>query len=620
MRRFSSGAECSAGGVEFRVWSDAHQSVELVLEPGAHAIPMRRDAQDYWSVQVKDAGPGTRYRFRLDGQGPYPDPASRSQPDGPDGASEVIDPSAYAWSDGDFSGLELPAQVFYELHVGTFTPEGTFAATRAKLTHLRDLGVTAIELMPVGEFPGKFGWGYDGVDLYAPYHAYGRPDDLRALIDGAHAMGMGVVLDVVYNHLGPAGNYLPQFSPRYFSERRTDWGDALNFDGPSSHAVRDFVCDNAAYWVREFHFDGFRLDATQTLFDSSREHIVAELTRRARVSAGERTIVVLAENEPQQSKMLRPAADGGDGIDGMWNDDFHHSARVALTGNRDGYFHDYTGRAQELLSAIKHGFLYQGQFYPWQKKARGSPLRGLPAWSCIHFLQNHDQVGNTFLGDRLHRFCAPDRYRAMTALLLLGPQTPMLFMGQEFGSSQRFKFFADHEKAELRQLVHAGRREFLGQFNSYASAEVQAMIPDPAARASFLDSKLDWKEVAVHEETFRLHADLLRLRRQDPVISKQRAENMDGATLNEHAFLVRWFDDEHGDRLLLLNLADQVDSPGPAEPLLAPPVDCRWLAVWSSEEPRYGGTGAAESISADGRWRLGANCAVLLRSIPVDGE
>ena len=586
-----------------------------VIIDGGKRIVLNKSSDGYFAGSDREVPVGVRYRFEVDDTGPWPDPCSRYQPDGPHGAS-LLTADDYPWEDSDWRGIALKGQVLYELHIGTFTPEGTFAAAIGKLPHLAALGVTAIELLPVAECPGKFNWGYDGVQLWAPYHVYGAPGELKRFVDRAHANGIGVILDVVYNHIGPDGNYLQKFSAHYFSARyHTDWGAALNFDGEHSHGTRDFVVGNAMYWMREFHLDGLRLDATQSIFDSSTPHILTELIQQARIAAGSRSIVVIAENEPQRGEHLLPPERGGYGLDGMWNDDFHHSARVALTGSRDGYFHDYSGRAQELLSAIKRGFLYQGQFYSWQKQCRGSPLRGLPAWSCIHFLQNHDQVGNTFMGDRVHRFGAPDRYRALTALLLLGPQTPMLFMGQEFTSSRRFKFFADHNR-KLRQLVHAGRRKFLTQFSSYASSAVQALLPDPAAMESFTESKLDWGEATTHADSLQLHADLLRLRREDPVISQQRREAIDGATLSERAFVVRWFDDEHGDRLLVVNLDTQLDSPTLAEPLLAPPVGCGWVTVWSSDHPQYGGTGSVDPVDADGRWYFAANSAALLRSAP----
>ena len=613
------GALYADGAAHFRVWAPDASRVDVVVDDAAATrVVLKKSADGYFSGTDGTLSVGARYRYEVDGAGPWPDPCSRSQPDGPHGAS-LLTADDFPWQDTSWRGIQIKGQVIYELHVGTFTTEGTFEAAIDKLPHLAQLGVTVIELLPVAECPGRFNWGYDGVQLWAPYHVYGTPTALKRLIDRAHAIGIGVILDVVYNHLGPDGNYLPEFSEYYFSKRyRTDWGEALNFDGEQSAGTRDFVTGNATYWMREFHFDGLRLDATQSIFDASDLHIVAELIDRARDAAAPRNIIVVAENEPQRGEHLLPKERGGYGLDAMWNDDFHHSARVALTGSRDGYFHDYSGRAQELLSATKHGFLYQGQYYPWQKQRRGSPLRGRPASSCIHFIQNHDQVGNAFVGDRLHDGSSPGRYRAITALLLLGPQTPMLFMGQEFACSRRFKFFADHNP-QLQTLVHAGRREFLRQFAGYSSDAAQAAIPSPGADESFEDSKLDWLETTTNGKSLLLHTDLLRLRREDPVISQQLGTAIDGATLGEYAFVLRWFDDVHGDRLLVVNLDRQINEIALAEPLLAPQLGRDWVLVWTSDALDYGGTGGIPPVGADGRWNLSANCAALLRCAP-DGD
>ena len=326
----------------------------------------------------------------------------------------LVDPTAFKWSDAQWRGVQLHGQVIYELHIGTFTPEGTFDAAAEKLRYLRELGITMIEVMPVAECPGRWNWGYDGVQLFAPYHVYGDHDAFKRFVDRAHALGLAVILDVVYNHLGPDGNYLKCFSPHYFSTRHhTEWGEALNLDGDYAQGTRDFILGNVRYWLGEFHLDGLRLDATQSIFDDSRPHILEELARTARETAQPRSIVVISENEPQHAQQLLPPERGGYGLDAMWNDDFHHAAKVALTGTRDGYFGDYTGRAQEFVSCVRRGFLYQGQWYPWQKKTRGQAAPGLPAWSLVVFLQNHDQVGNTFgRRSRARQCCAGPLPRA----------------------------------------------------------------------------------------------------------------------------------------------------------------------------------------------------------------
>jgi maltooligosyltrehalose trehalohydrolase len=521
-----------------------------------------------------------------------------------------VDPSAFQWTDNAWAGISFENQVLYELHVGTFTPRGTFDAAAEKLEYLRDLGITTIELMPLPECPGRFNWGYDGVCLYAPSHHYGDHDALKRFVNRAHELGLGVIADVVYNHLGPDGNYLKCFSSHYFSRRhQTDWGEALNFDGEQATGVRDFVIGNARYWVQEFHVDGFRLDATQSIFDSSERHVLAELVSAARAAAQPRKIIFVAENEQQRGEHLLPEERGGYGLDGMWNDDFHHAIRVALTGSRDGYFNDYSGRAQEFVSAAKHGFLFQGQYYGWQKKRRGSPLRDVPRSACVHFIQNHDQVANTHFGERLDVLTSPRRYRAATALLLLGPQTPLLFMGQEFRASAPFHFFADH-KGDLRAIVLRGRREFIAQFRAYADADVQAAVPDPAAESTFDESKLDWSETQRHAEALALHRDLLTLRRE--MGQSLRDAELDGATLGEYAFLLRWCTKDEGDRLLVVNLGRELELRPTSEPLLAPPRAREWRLRWSSESPVYGGHGVVSPVSPEGVWCLPAECTVLL--------
>ena len=601
------------GVTRFRVWAPEARTVEVCIEhPIALTVELERATDGYFVGESTSIRSGALYKYAVDGKGPWPDPCSRYQPQGPHGPSAVVD-DTYAWRDAEWRGATLEGQVLYELHVGTFTREGTFDAALQRLTYLRDLGITMIELLPVAECPGRWNWGYDGVQLFAPFHHYGAPDDFKHFVDAAHALGIAVILDVVYNHLGPDGNYLKCFSPHYFSKTyQTEWGEALNFDAEHCYGARDFVINNAKYWVNEFHLDGFRLDATQSIFDSGHPHVIAQMVRESRAITN-RHLVFIAENEPQRGEHLLPPEQGGFGLDGMWNDDFHHSMRVALTGSRDGYFLDYTGRAQELLSAIKHGFLYQGQYYYWQKKQRGSPLRGVPRHACVHFLQNHDQVANTGVGDRVHTYVSPRRYRAATAVLLLGPQTPLLFMGQEFSASNRFMFFADHNEG-LRGVVHKGRREFVSQFRAYATDRVQAAIRDPAEEQTFLESKLNWDELEHHAHALALHKDLLRLRREDPLISGGSSVDIDGAILSESAFILRWFDPGSADRLLIVNFGCELRLDPAPEPLLAPPRDKTWELVWSSEDPLYGGLGVIDPVSTDGRWSIPSECAALLKA------
>jgi maltooligosyltrehalose trehalohydrolase len=522
-------------------------------------------------------------------------------------------------------------QVLYELHVGTFTPEGTFEAAARELQSLRDLGITCIELMPVAEFAGRFGWGYDGVDLFAPKHEYGRPDDLRRLIDRAHAVGLGVILDVVYNHLGPDGNYLEAFAPDYFTDRHpNEWGRAINFDGDRSGPVREFFVANAVHWIHEYHFDGLRLDATQSIIDSSPVHVIAEISRAARQAAGGRSILLVAENEPQEARLARSEARGGYGLDALWNDDFHHSAVVAVTGRSEAYYSDHRGAPQELISAAKWGFLFQGQRYAWQQKRRGTPALDLPPWAFVTFIENHDQVANSSRGFRLAALTTPGRYRALTALLLLMPATPMLFQGQEFASSRPFLYFADHRE-DLALQVRRGRVEFLRQFPNIADPAMRERLRDPGDPETFASSKLDLGERERHRGVYALHHDLLELRRTDDAFAAQGAgRRLDGAVLGSEAFVLRFFADARdgaeanatpgapraGDRLLMVNVGRDLRLDVAPEPLLAPPSGRQWSVRWSSEDPAYGGDGTPEIESESGSWRLPGHAAVVLAPAP----
>lgn len=613
------GAEIVPGGVRFRVWAPRKSRVEVVLH-AEHArgrsVELRPDGDGYFAA-VAEAGPGTLYGYRLDGGANLlADPASRFQPRGVHGPSQVIDGRSFAWTDHDWRGLEPRAQIYYELHVGSFTPEGTWASARRELPALADLGVTAIEIMPVAEFPGRFGWGYDGVFFFAPSHLYGGPDDFRRFVDRAHELGVGVILDLVCNHVGPEGSVLQLFADEYFSKRySTEWGPAFNFDEHGCAAVREFFTANAAYWVREFHLDGFRFDATQNVQDSSQPHIIAELTEAARQAAAGRRIVVVAENEPQDARILRPPNEGGWGIDAVWNDDFHHSAVVALTGKTEGYYANHRGAAQEFVSAAKYGFLYQGQWYAWQKQCRGTPATGLPHHAFVNYLENHDQVANSAWGLRLHSLAAPGRYRALTAVLLLTPGSPLLLQGQEFAASTPFLYFSD-VSADLAGSVRRGRKQFLAQFRSVAAKETQRRLPDPLAAATFEATKLDHAERSTHARAYRLHRDLIALRRRDAVFSGEERSWIDGAVLSEEAFLLRFFADPAADRLLLVNLGSDLHRQAIAEPLLAPPLDCVWQVLWSSEHPDYGGSGTPPLQERDELW-LPAGCAIVLAAVPL---
>ena len=608
-RRYPIGAEPTRNGVSFRVWAPARKAVAIEIDGKRH--PLAAEPDGYFSGEIRAARTGTRYGFRLDDDETlYPDPASRFQPEGPHGPSEVVDPGTYGWRDRDWLGVTLEGQVVYEMHFGTFTPDGTCRAAAERLGHLQDIGITLLEIMPVAEFPGRFGWGYDGVDLFAPTRLYGSPDEFRAFVDAAHERGISVILDVVYNHLGPDGNYLACFSPDYFTDRyENEWGEAINFDGPNSGPVREFFLTNAAYWIEEFHLDGLRLDATQSIHDASDEHILTALVREARRAAGRRGIVLVGENEPQHTRLVRPIPEGH-GLDALWNDDFHHSAMVAMTGRSEAYYSDHTGSPQEFVSAAKYGYLFQGQFYRWQGKRRGAPGLDLAPAHFVNFVQNHDQIANSGRGRRFQQLTSPGRARAVTALLLLLPSTPMLFQGQEFWASTPFYYFADHEP-ELARQVRKGRAEFLGQFPSLGTPDMQRCLADPSAPATFAASRLDWSERERHREAVALHRDLLRLRREDRVFSAQAPDAIDGAVLGPEAFALRFFGPDGDDRLLLVNLGLDLVARSIAEPLLAAPENRGWRLRWSSEHPDYGGSGTPPPEARE-RWHLPGHAAVVL--------
>jgi len=598
--------------VTFRVWAPDRKRIDVVIE-GRHPVThqLGPEGGGYFAATLPSIRAGSLYRFRLDKKDIVPDPVSRFQPEGPHGPSQVIDPGAFGWTDGKWAGVSLEGQILYELHVGTFTREGTWRAAARQLSRLADLGITVIEVMPVAELPGRFGWGYDGVLPFAPTHLYGKPDDFRSFVNQAHRHSIAVILDVVYNHLGPDGNCLPKFAVDYFSrERCTDWGEAINFDGRNSPPVRHFFGSNAAYWVREFHLDGLRLDATQNIYDNSKDHILGVIVRSAREAAGGRGVIVIGENEPQNARLIRPPSKGGYGLDALWNDDFHHSAMVAATGKNEAYYTDYLGGAQELISAVRHGFLYQGQRYKWQKKRRGTPALDIAPAAFINFIQNHDQIANSAKGQRLHDLTTAGRYKAITALLLLAPGTPMLFQGQEFAASTPFLFFADQKK-ELAALVKDGRREFLAQWRSLDRPDLA--IADPANPATFESCKLNHAEVESHSAIYSLHRDLLRLRRETLVFARQPSfQHLDGAVLARQAFALRFFSDDFAeDRLLLVNLGPDLHFDPAPEPLLAPPHRKRWSILWSSEDPRYGGNGTPP-LDAEENWRIPGDSAVVL--------
>lgn len=607
------GAVPSSEGTLFSLWAYGHNTAEVVID-GHGSFAMTAGEAGYFSAAIGGVGAGARYKFSIDGGPPLPDLASRWQPDGNDGASVVMD-NQFIWTDGDWSGVERQDQVIYEMHVGTFTIEGTWRAAQDRLAALRDVGVTVLQIMPVGTFKAHFGWGYDTTLPYAPFAPYGTPDEMRAFIDAAHGMGLGVILDVVYNHVG-IGDHYHAYSEHFFTDRyENEWGASFNYDGPEARAVRDFIVGNGVYWIEEFHFDGLRIDAAQAMFDSSDEHIIAELVRCIRAAAGHRVLYIVVENQPQEHLMIDPPAQGGYGTDAMISDDFQHAVRVAVTGHNDFYYRDYMGTPQELVSALKYGFLYQGQRSDMRDAAYGTYNLDTPPEHFVHFLENHDQIANSARGFRLCTLMSPARLRAVTSLLLLGPQTPCLFQGQEFGASNPFLYFSGLE-GEVTEAVRKGRRESLSNFPSVADPAMQARLPDPADATTFMQSKLDWSEADRNGGLLALHRDLLAMRRDDPAFSQRSERRVDGAVLGDAALLIRFLTpDPSGHRLLLLNLGRDLHMGVIPEPLLAPAKGQCWATAWSSEHPDYDGAGR-RPMDPDKFWILPGDCAILLRSEP----
>jgi 1,4-alpha-glucan branching enzyme/maltooligosyltrehalose trehalohydrolase len=510
------GAQITPKGVSFRLWAPSCEQVKLCIENGQQelALPMAACGDGWFGLTTYRADAGTHYRFELKGNQRVPDPASRFNPNDVHGVSEVIDPAAFNWQDGAWQGRPWQEAVVYELHVGTFSPEGTFEGVRKRLDYLVELGVTAIELMPVGDFPGARSWGYDGVLPFAPDSRYGRPEDLKTLVQAAHAKGLLMLLDVVYNHFGPEGNYLHIYAKQFFTERHhTPWGAAINFDGPGSGTVREFFIHNALYWLEEYHFDGLRLDAVQAIFDDSERHILTELAARVHTSIGSlRQVHLILENDANAARHLGPGR-----YVAQWNDDIHHALHVLCTGETDGYYSDYADEPiRRLGRCLSEGFAYQGEASSYRDHApRGEASAHLPPQAFVSFLQCHDQVGNRAFGERITDLAPKPAVRAAAALYLLAPAIPMLFMGEEFAAPSPFRYFCDFGD-ELREAVTQGRRLEFSQFAHFADPVRQAAIPDPNLEQTFLLSKLDWG--SLNEELqagwLAYYRNLLKLRRK----------------------------------------------------------------------------------------------------------
>ncbi len=588
------GASVSPEGVRFRVWAPTVASISLVVAGESKEIPMDPEGNGYFTTFLNGAGTRTKYFYLLDGKRVRPDPASRFQPEGVDGPSGVIDPDEFKWKDRDWSGIPLEKMILYEIHTGTFTREGTFEAIIPYLNYLKkDIGVTAIELMPVGQFPGRRNWGYDGTYLYAPQNSYGGPNGLKSLINACHQKGLAVILDVVYNHVGPEGNYLSDYAP-YFTERyRTPWGRAINFDGPESDGVRRFITDNALYWVTEYHFDGLRIDAVHGIFDFSARHILLDIREEVQRQAKNlgRHIAVIAESDLNDVRIINPPGKGGYGLDAQWNDDFHHSLHTLLTKERHGYYQDF-GDIHQMVKAFRQGFVYTGQHSSFRKRRHGSSSKHLPPSKFVVFSQNHDQVGNRMRGDRLSTLVSFEALKLAAGVVLLSPNIPLLFMGEEYGEQAPFRYFTSHTDPTLADAVRMGRKE------EFAALGWQGDIPDPQSEETFLLSKihLDLRRHGKSRILFELYRTIVKCRKEIPSLSQlSKGEIKIDASKEGTLFVMRRSYGE--DRVC--GIFNFFENPAESRPLMEKGI---WHRTLDSSSKKWGGPGSSlpESIRSHG--------------------
>jgi maltooligosyltrehalose trehalohydrolase len=606
------GASVSEGGVHFRVWAPKASSVSLTLMGDKEPYPMSPEDRGYFSTFLQGLKPGRRYCYVLNQDQPKPDPVSRSQPEGVHGPSEITDPRQFQWEDQDWHGIPLEETILYEIHTGTFTQEGTFKAIIPHLDYLKnELGVTTVELMPVAQFPGERNWGYDGTYLYAPQNSYGGPYGLKSLVNACHQEGLAVVLDVVYNHFGPEGNYLGDYGP-YFTDRyKTPWGSAINYDGPESDEVRRFIVNNALYWVMEYHMDGLRIDAIHGIFDFSAQHILYEIREAVHHQAKGlgRHVGVIAESDLNDVRVINPPSQGGYGLDAQWNDDLHHCLHTLLTGEKNGYYEDF-GDFNQLVKALQEGFVYSGQYSPYRRRRHGSSSKHLPPSKFVIFSQNHDQVGNRLKGDRLSTLVSLEALKLIAGIILLSPNIPLLFMGEEYGEEVPFQYFIHHSDQDLIEAVRKGRKE------EFSAFQWSAETPDPQDEVTFLRSKikLDLRHEGKSQTLLQFYEALIRLRKKFYLRSSVDEKDIwiEGFA-RERAILVRW---EHGqDRVIgLFNLNDK-----PIKIVIAIEKG-NWEKIFSSASEEWGGMEALvpESIHSTGSggiFVLDANAFALYRKL-----
>lgn len=587
------GASVSEEGVRFKVWAPKASSLSLIVIGESKEFPMNPGEKGYFKTIVNGLGPGKRYFYLLNGDQPRTDPVSRFQPEGVHGPSEVIDPSEFKWEDEDWEGIPLEEMILYEIHTGTFTRGGTFEAIIPFLNYLKnELGVTAIELMPVAQFSGERNWGYDGTYLYAPQNSYGGPRGLKTLVNACHQKGLAVILDVVYNHLGPEGNYLGDFGP-YFTDRyKTPWGPAINFDGPESDEVRKFIIDNALYWVTEYHMDGLRIDAIHGIFDFSARHILFDIREAVHREARrlDRHIVVIAESDLNDVRVIDPPGRGGYGLDAQWNDDFHHCLHTLLTKEKNGYYQDF-GDFKQLVKALHEGFVYSGQYSCFRKKRHGSSSKHLPPSKFIIFSQNHDQVGNRLKGDRLSCLVSFEALKLAAGIVLLSPNIPLLFMGEEYGSKAPFLYFISHSSQDLIEAVRKGREE------EFAAFEWGGGIPDPQDEATFLHSTihLNLRHHVIHKILLDFYSYLIKLRKEIPSLHHLSKMGMEIKAFQEkQTILMRR---EYGEDRVF-SIFNFNDRPVEISPFIEKGL---WEKVFDSSSKEWGGTGGSSPGSIQSR-------------------
>jgi maltooligosyltrehalose trehalohydrolase len=588
------GASVLDEGVQFRVWAPRISSMSLKIAGEEKEILVTREQNGYFSTCVSGLRSGTRYFYLLNGRLERPDPVSRSQPEGVHGPSEVIDPEEFKWQDQNWRGIPLEDMILYEIHTGTFTREGTFSAILPFLDYLKnDLGVTAVELMPVAQFPGGRNWGYDGTYLFAPQNSYGGPQGLKALINACHKKGLAFILDVVYNHLGLEGNYLNDFGP-YFTDRyRTPWGPAINFDGRESDEVRRFIIENALYWVTEYHIDGLRIDAIHGIFDFSARHILYDIKEAVRSQAERlgRLIYVVAESDLNDVRVLDPPERGGYGLDAQWNDDFHHCLHTLLTKERDGYYQDF-GDVRQMAKAFREGFVYTGQYSSFRKRRHGNSSKHLPPTKFVVFSQNHDQVGNRMRGERLSTLIPFEALKLAAGVVLLSANIPLLFMGEEYGEEAPFQYFISYTDPTLTEAVRKGRKE------EFSAFEWKGEIPDPQSEETFLCSRihLDLHQHGKHKTLFELYRTLLRLRKEIPSLFRLNDTELEVETCEESPLLVMRRGDEVGRVCGIFNFNET-----PAEAMIIVRKGI-WRKIFDSKSNEWGGQGSClpEFIPLDG--------------------